>query len=83
MTDPNAFGLKVDNIGVSHNVSNPFNVGSHMASEDGLPDYQPGQWGGDCNTGGSITLVLGQNATCTITNNDVDPNEIIFKDGFE
>ena len=83
VTDPNAFGLKVDNIGVSHNVSKPFNVGSHMASEDGLPDYQPGQWGGDCNTGGSITLILGQNATCTITNNDVDPNEIIFKDGFE
>ena len=83
MTDPNAFGLKVDNIGVSHNVSKPFNVGSHKASEDGLPNYKPGQWGGDCDPDGSITLVLGQNATCTITNNDVDPNEIIFKDGFE
>jgi len=81
--DPNAFGLRVDGVSVQHNVSNPVHVGNHVVSEDGLPDYTPGKWGGDCNPDGTITLVLDQDATCTITNNDIDPNEIIFKDGFE
>jgi hypothetical protein len=83
VNDPNAFGLRVDGNSVSHNVANAVNVGNHAISEDGLPDYEAGLWGGDCNSDGNITLVLGQDAICTITNDDVDPNEIIFKDGFE
>jgi len=81
--DPNAFGLRIDGVSVQHNVSNPVDVGKHVVSEDGLPDYTPGKWGGDCNPDGTITLVLDQDATCTITNNDIDPLEIIFRDGFE
>jgi len=83
VNDPNAFGLKVDDGSVLHGASNTFNAGSHTVSEDGLPGYQPDTWGGDCNSNGSITLALGQNATCTITNDDIDPNEVIFDDGFE
>ena len=83
VTDPNAFGLKVDGGSVLHNVSKAFNVGNHIVSEDGLPDYKAGKWGGECNPDGTITLSLGQNATCTITNDDLDPFETIFKDGFE
>lgn len=72
VTDPNAFGLKVDGLAVLHNVSNPFSAGAHLVSEDGLEGYVAGNWGGDCNADGSISLSLAQNATCTITNDDVD-----------
>ena len=83
VNDPNAFGLRVDGFSVQHNVSKAVNVGSHEVSEDGLPDYTPGVWGGDCNPDGTITLALDQHVTCTITNDDINPFEIIFKDGFE
>lgn len=83
ITDPDAFGLKVDGDGVLHNVSNAFDAGIHTASEDGSPDYKAGKWGGDCNPDGSVTLSLGQTATCTITNDDINLLEIIFRDGFE
>lgn len=81
--DPNAFGLRVDGSTVLHNVTNNFDAGTHTVSEDGLPDYKAGTWGGNCNPDGTITLVLGQNATCTITNDDINPFELIFEDGFE
>ena len=84
ITNPKAFGLKVDGGSVLHGVSNTFDAGNHTVSEDGLPGYEAGSWGGDCNADGSITLVPGQTATCNITNNDsFDPFEEIFKDGFE
>jgi hypothetical protein len=83
VTDPNAFGLRIDGVSVLHDVSNAVDVGDYEVSEDGLPDYKAGPWGGDCNPNGTISLVLGQDATCTITNDDIDPNEIIFRDGFE
>jgi len=70
ITNPNAFNLRVDGGSVLHNASNAFNAGNHTVSEDGLAGYQPGTWGGDCNPDGSITLVLGEAATCTITNDD-------------
>ena len=73
VTDENAFGLKVDGGAVLHGVSNNFDAGVHTVSEDGLPGlYLPGSWGGDCNPDGSITLALGEAATCTITNDDSD-----------
>jgi len=83
VTDPNAFGLRVDGVSVLHNVANEVNVGDHTVSEDGLPDYKAGLWGGDCDSDGNVTVVLDQHVTCTITNDDIDPNEIIFTDGFE
>jgi len=70
VTNPNAFGLKVDGGSVLHNAINAFDAGNHTVSEDGLAGYQPGTWGGDCNPDGSITLVLGEAAACTITNDD-------------
>jgi len=83
VNNPNAFGLRVDGFSVQHNVSKAVNVGSHEVSEDGLPDYTPGKWGGACNPDGTITLALDQHVTCTITNDDINPFETIFKDGFE
>ena len=76
VTDENAFGLKVDGGVVLHGVSNTFDAGAHTVSEDGLPGYVAGPWGGDCNPDGSITLVLGEAATCTITNDDSDATSL-------
>lgn len=83
ITDRNAFGLKVDGASVLHNVTKTYNAGSHFVSEDGLDGYAPGDWGGNCNPNGTISLALGQVAICTITNDDIAPEIIIFKDGFE
>jgi len=83
VTDPNAFKLKVDGNIVLNNVSNGFDAGNYVVSEDGLPDYDNGTWGGDCNPNGSISLAVGMNAVCTITNDDIDLSDIIFRNGFE
>ncbi|HKJ16496.1 MAG TPA: hypothetical protein VJ984_04040, partial [Xanthomonadales bacterium] len=77
--DENAFGLMVDGNPVQHNVSNEFDAGPHTVSESGLAGYEPGLWGGDCNQDGTITLTLGQDATCTITNDDISPTITVFK----
>ncbi|MBT8054868.1 MAG: hypothetical protein KJN69_13330 [Gammaproteobacteria bacterium] len=76
ITDPNAFGLKVDGNPVSHNVTVPVSAGAHTVSETGLADYTPGPWGGDCSAAGVVTLELGQNKTCTITNDDSDATSL-------
>lgn len=83
ITDPNAFNLKVDGNLVLNNVKNQFNAGNHFVSETSLPNYTPGMWGGDCNPDGTISLALGQDAICTITNDDINVADIIFRDGFE
>jgi hypothetical protein len=79
VTDPNAFGLRVDGISVLHSIATAFDVGSHIVSEDGLAGYQPGSWGGDCDAAGNITLSLNEDAICTITNNDISPTLTVFK----
>ena len=76
ITDENAFGLKVDGNVVLHNEGNTLDAGNHTVSEVGLADYEPGNWGGDCNPDGSITLALDQVAICTITNNDTDSTSL-------
>jgi len=72
VTDPNDFGLRIDGFLVSHNTSYVVTAGDHIVSEDGLPGYRGGDWGGDCAPDGSITLQPGQAAVCTITNDDID-----------
>ncbi len=56
-----------------HNGATSFDAGGHIVSEDGLPGYQAGTWGGDCNADGSIILALDQDAICSITNDDKAP----------
>jgi hypothetical protein len=53
-------------------------AGDHKASETTLAGYTASDWGGDCAADGSITLSPGQNATCTITNDDVAQISGIF-----
>ncbi|NNL03879.1 MAG: hypothetical protein HKO85_01230 [Xanthomonadales bacterium] len=71
--NPDLFGLMLDGITVSHGVSNSVTAGLHTVSETGISGYQPGAWGGDCAIDGTVTVTIGQNAVCTITNDDIAP----------
>ncbi|HET6594988.1 MAG TPA: hypothetical protein VFG81_05165 [Anaerolineales bacterium] len=51
----------------------------YTASETTQPGYTASVWGGDCAADGTITLSEGQNATCTITNDDVAPTLKLVK----
>ena len=46
----------------------------YIASETEDADYTASDWGGDCAADGTITLLPGDNKTCTITNDD-NPEE--------
>lgn len=48
-------------------------------SEDQLTGYTASTWSGDCTTDGKITLLPGENKTCTITNSDIQPKLTIVK----
>ena len=62
-----------------NNASNILDVGDHTVTEKVLPGYSAGTWGGDCSPDGTITLGLGQNAICTITNDDIAPSLKLVK----
>jgi Prealbumin-like fold domain len=80
-TDAGLFNLRIDGVvaGTGANVSDngttgfvPVNAGNHMVSETAgtattLSDYVS-VIGGDCAANGTVSLALGQNKTCTITN---------------
>lgn len=45
-------------------------AGTYVVSEDANPSYLSG-FSGDCDAGGSITLIPGDDKTCTLTNDDI------------
>ncbi len=73
------FQAKIDGTNVAWSTAIPLSAGAHTASEIGLPTYAASNWGGDCASNGTITLSLGQNATCTITNDDIAPKLTVIK----
>lgn len=75
----NDFQGKIDGNNVAWSTPVTVAPGQHSASEVTLPNYSASSWGGDCATNGSITLSFGQNATCTITNDDIPPSVIVNK----
>ena len=52
----------------------------HTASETPQTGYTPSAWGGDCAEDGTITLLPGDEKTCSITNDDVAPLLTLIKD---
>jgi len=58
-----------------------FSAGSYALSEEGPAHYQASAWTcvGGTQAGSSITLGNGQSATCTITNNDIQPRLTVVK----
>lgn len=53
--------------------SHTLNAGNFTVSEDtsAVAGYSAGDWGGDCTANGSVTLGVGENKTCTITNSQL------------
>ncbi len=78
--EANDFLLKVDASAVSDNVPFAVNPGAHVVSETNLPGYSAGVWGGDCDSNGNVTAVLGITKTCTITNDDDAPSLTLNKE---
>jgi hypothetical protein len=55
-------------------------TGTYDVSETGGPTgYSFDGFSGDCNASGSVTVVAGQNVTCTLTNNDDTPQLKLVK----
>jgi hypothetical protein len=65
------FSLFIDDVQVQSGVPNGRNAGSYAVSENSLPGYTALTWGGDCAEDGTITLSIGDDKTCTITNDDI------------
>lgn len=65
------FPLFIDGNAVTSGVAVVLNAGAHTASETSDPGYQPSDWADDCATNGTITLALGENKTCSVTNDDI------------
>jgi hypothetical protein len=55
------------------------NSGSYVASETEQFGYSASNWGGDCDAAGNVTLSVGENKTCTITNRDIAPKLTLVK----
>jgi len=73
------FPLFVNNTAVQSGVANGFNAGVYTVSETNQAGYEAGTWGGDCAADGTITLAIGDDKTCTLTNNDIPPELKIVK----
>ena len=75
------FQASVSGVGdVDWDATTVLTVGSFTAAETAtVPGYAASAWGGDCAADGSISLIMGQNATCTITNDDIAPTLVLEK----
>ena len=74
--DAGAFTLWVDGTDmVTNGVAEAMTVGNHAISETGPSGYAS-TISGDCDAGGNVTLAAGQNAVCTITNDDIPVVEV-------
>ena len=72
-------GTSGDPIAATSGVAVLLNAGDYTASEVNQAGYEPGDWGGACATDGSVSLVVGDDKTCTITNDDIPPELKIVK----
>jgi len=75
----NDFQAKIDGNNVPWGVAQVVSVGTHTASETTLAGYTASVWGTDCAADGSVTLAAGDNKSCTITNNDIQPKLTVTK----
>ena len=74
------FPLFIDGTPVTSGVANTVTANAlHTASETQQTGYTASAWGGDCAANGTITLLPGDNKTCTITNDDIAPTLKLLK----
>ena len=65
--DVDDFPLFIDGTPVTSGVTNELAAGSYVVSETGVPSYSA-VFSGDCDSVGNVTLGIGENLTCTLTN---------------
>jgi len=85
--EPDDFNLRINTnpitspIEAKSGVAVELTVGNYVVSENNLPGYTAGVWGGDCaplgNTSGTVTLGVGEHKVCTITNDDNPPPQSV------
>ena len=73
------FQARIDGADVPWNAAQAVGVGPLVVSETTLAGYTAGDWGGDCDANGNVTIALGDNLTCTITNDDDAPSLQLVK----
>ncbi|HTK04889.1 MAG TPA: hypothetical protein VL500_04855, partial [Candidatus Eisenbacteria bacterium] len=66
------FSLLVNGVPVTSGASNTLTAGSYVVSETPDAGYA-GTISGDCDAQGNVTLGVGENKSCTITNDDIAP----------
>ena len=80
-TVPN-FSLSVDDgfvpTGVVSGATTTLPVGTYTVTETGVSGYVA-TFSGDCNADGDVTLTVGQEKTCVLTNNDLPANITLIK----
>lgn len=64
---------------VTSGVEYGLDAGTYTVSELGMPSTYAASISGDCASDGSITLVVGDVKSCTITNDDIGPKLTIIK----
>ncbi len=72
------FSLFVDSMGIVSGSSTTTSAGIHTVTESGLFGYTA-TFSGDCNASGNVTVPAGGVATCTITNDDIQPVITLIK----
>ncbi|MBT8444886.1 MAG: DUF11 domain-containing protein, partial [Gammaproteobacteria bacterium] len=77
------FPLFVDDLQVQSGAQNGFDAGTYTISETNQAGYEAGTWGGDCAADGTIDLMIGDDKTCSITNDDIPPELKIVKTAVE
>ncbi|HJU44342.1 MAG TPA: kelch repeat-containing protein, partial [Vicinamibacterales bacterium] len=74
------FALFVNGSPVTSGAPNTLTANApYTVTEANQPGYLATAWSGDCAADGTITLLPGDNKTCTITNDDVAPTLTVVK----
>ncbi|MFH0828989.1 MAG: NEW3 domain-containing protein [Candidatus Kerfeldbacteria bacterium] len=74
------FPLFVGTTSVTSGTQNGFNAGAYLVSESQQTGYTLVSITGDCDTNGNVSLAVGENKACTITNEDIAPRITLIKD---
>ncbi|TSC70806.1 MAG: hypothetical protein CEO12_182 [Parcubacteria group bacterium Gr01-1014_46] len=72
------FPLFVDSMSISSGVATTTSAGLHTVSESGLFGYSA-TFSGDCASDGTVNVPAGGAASCTITNDDIQPVVTLIK----
>lgn len=74
------FLLFIGGLSVTSGIPEILDAGGYTASEQTVDGYTPSVWTGGCEPNGFVSLLPGDNKTCSITNDDVAPTITLIKE---